>query len=359
MTDPIPLVIFGARGYTAGELLRLLAAHPVIRPDLLVSRSGAGMTPDQLQPHVAGFFPASRVATDEQAFEYLSLNPLAAIALCTGSGESAPLVQQLQDNKLLGPDRALVDLSGDFRLPDPDQYRQWYGRQHAAPDLLDCFDYCIPELHRLGANSRLVSNPGCFATAVQLAVFPPLATGMVESDIRVFAVTGSSGSGAQAKPNTHHPFRAHEFYAYRPLIHQHTPEVLRGLGMALGSVDSQPNPSDFSLVTHSAPLVRGIHVTASFRLKHDDAGEDFVGTVKSFASREPMLRWSEEPPGLTGVIGSNLAKLGAAVEGRRAVVFCTIDNLTRGASGQALQNLNRVLGLPETLGVNQPGLAPS
>jgi len=359
MADFVPLVIFGARGYTAGELLRLLASHPVIRPELLVSRSGADMTPDQLQPHVAGCFPESRVATDQQAFEYLSLNPRAAIALCTGSGESGQTVAELAKAGLLGPDRVLVDLSGDFRLPDPDQYRRWYGREHPAPELLSRFDYCIPELHRLGAECLLVSNPGCFATAVQLAAFPALATGLVETDVRVFAVTGSSGSGAQAKPNTHHPFRAHEFYAYRPLVHQHTPEVLRGLGMALGGVDAEPSEADFSLVTHSAPLVRGIHVTATFRLKQDHGAAELVGAVKAFASRESMLRWTDDPPGLTGVIGSNLARLSAVVEGRRAVVFCTIDNLTRGASGQALQNLNRVLGLPEGMGVNLPGLAPS
>lgn len=366
----IPLLIFGARSYTAGELLRLLAGHGAIHPAFLVSRSltGGDVTVDALQPHVAGFFADAMVGTDDQAYEWLAGRPDAAIALCTGSHESAPIVAELAKRGLL-TGRALVDLSGDFRLPSDAEYREWYGKPHACPEMLSRFDYCIPELHRRTSKSKLVSNPGCFATAVQLALCAGIGTGVVSQQAHVFAVTGSSGSGATPKPNTHHPFRAHEFYAYKPLTHQHTPEIILGVNRARSSKSAEIRIDDLSLVTHSAPLVRGISVTASFRIRDDlcrgadnavsqSLAEDFVGSVRGFATAEPMLRWSDSPPGLAGVIGTNLARLGASVEGGRAVVFCTIDNLCRGASGQALQNLNRVLGLDETLGLTLPGLNP-
>jgi len=359
------LAVFGARSYTAGELLRLLAGHDCLRPGFLVSRSlvsdGKRLTVGDLQPHLEGCFPDAIVGGDEEAFAWLQSNPSAAVALCTGSHESAPIVAELERRGLLGG-RALVDLSGDFRLRTDAEYQEWYGKPHACPELIGRFDYCVPELHRAGAKSRLVSNPGCFATAVQLAVSAALGTGQVDDVVHAFAVTGSSGSGATPKPNTHHPFRAHEFYAYKPLTHQHTPEIVMGVnaglrGMGLGE-SCVLGEEAFSLVTHSAPLVRGISVTASFRLKDGASGEQFVEGVRAFVMREPMLRWSASPPGLAGVIGTNLARMSATVEGRRAVVFCAIDNLTRGASGQALQNLNRVLGLPETMGLTLPGMNP-
>jgi N-acetyl-gamma-glutamyl-phosphate reductase len=379
--DQIPLLIFGARSYTAGELLRLLAAHPVIKPAFLVSRSltGGKESPDKankaqnsasvavlavgdVQPHMAGFFDGCVVGPEEAAFQWLASTPNAAIALCTGSHESAPIVAELAKRGLLG-NRVLVDLSGDFRLPSDTEYREWYGKPHACPEMLAKFDYCIPELHRSRCRSRLVSNPGCFATAVQLAVTAGMAGGLVLPRVDVFAVTGSSGSGATPKPNTHHPFRAHEFYAYKPLNHQHTPEIVLGVNRALEGFNRGPASKlaseEFSLVTHSAPLVRGISVTASFRLASPGVAEDWLGSIREFATNEPMLRWSEGPPGLAGVIGTNLARMGAAVDGSRGVVFCAIDNLTRGASGQALQNLNRVLGLAEVTGLQLPGMNPA
>jgi len=347
----IPLVIFGARSFTSGELLRLLCAHPRIQPGCLVSRSAAGVPLGELQPHLAGQFASLdlRAQTDEQAYEYLSEHPNAAIALCTGSGESAPIVAELDARGLLAG-RKLVDLSGDFRLPTPEEYTEWYGREHACPQRLSDFDYCIPELHRDACKGTLVSNPGCFATAVQVACAPAIRSGLISDDIRVFAITGSSGSGATPKPNTHHPTRAHELYAYRPLIHQHTPEVMRGLGLS--------DEEQFSLVTHSAPIVRGITVTATFRLKSIADADAFAQAYATFAASEPMIELVSDTPRLAGVIGTNLVRVSTAVEGERAVAFSAIDNLTRGASGQALQNLNRVLGFEETLGLTAPGLYP-
>lgn len=345
---PRPLVVFGARSFTAGELLRLLAAHPALTPGFVVSRSAAGASLDALQPHVAGCFPDARSGTAAEAMTYLETAPDAAIALCVGGGEAAPIVKELGERGLL-EDRVLVDLTGDFRLA-ASEYPTWYGREHPAPEWLERFDYCVPELHRDRSKATLVSNPGCFATAVQLACAPALRAGLVEADVRVFAITGSSGSGAREKPTTHHPNRANEFYAYRPLVHQHTPEVRRGL-------DLSPD-TELSLVTHSAPIVRGISVTATFRLMSAAEADAFADTYRVFAAAEPMLRWSEAPPRLAGLIGTNLARLSVAVEGRRAVAFCALDNLCRGAAGQAIQNLNRVLGLDETTGLTLPGPVP-
>jgi N-acetyl-gamma-glutamyl-phosphate/LysW-gamma-L-alpha-aminoadipyl-6-phosphate reductase len=377
---PIPLVIFGARSYTAGELLRLLVGHPVFRPALLVSKSAPGATADSLQPHVAGFFRDAVVCDEDAAITWLrgaggvegaKAEPgAAAIVLCTGSGESAGIVAKLDAAGVLGGGRAVVDLSGDFRLESAGEYEKWYEKKHPCADLLESFDYCIPELHRGASKSRRVANPGCFATAVQLALAPALMSGGVDAaDIRVSAVTGSSGSGATPKPNTHHPFRAHEFYAYKPLAHQHLPEIVRGL-KGLGGFGAAPGvgsgpQSPLALVTHSAPLVRGISVTAFFRLKADGdatsttaSAERFRAAYRDFCAREPMLRHGNTPPGLAGVIGTNLAALATSVDGANAVAFCAVDNLCRGASGQALQNLNRIHGHAEETGLLLPGLSP-
>ncbi|RMG10548.1 MAG: N-acetyl-gamma-glutamyl-phosphate reductase [Planctomycetota bacterium] len=344
----LPLVVFGARSYTAGELLRLAAGHPRLRPAVVVSQSAPGACLDELQPHLAGFLPEVRSLDAAGAFAYLAERPDAAVALCVTSGEAAPLAARLDAEGLL-EGRPLVDLTGDFRL-DAAEYPRWYGWAHPAPALLERFDYCLPELHRERCRSSLVSNPGCFATAVQLACAPALRAGLVEPDLRVAAVTGSSGSGARERPTTHHPARAHDFYAYRPLVHQHTPEVRRGLGLA--------EEVALALVVHSAPLVRGISATAFFRLRAGTEPEDFARAYREFAAGEPFLRYEERPPRLGGVVGTNQARLAATARGREAVAFCCIDNLCRGASGQALQNLNRVLGLPETLGLLAPGPFP-
>ncbi len=346
----VPLVLFGARGYTAAELLRLLAMHPRIKPAVAVSRSRSGASLDTLQPHVAGRFPGVVSGTPQQAFTYLAQHPEAVIALCTGSGESAPIVAALGAAGLLEK-RVLVDLSGDFRLASAVEYERWYGKPHAALEWLGHFDYCLPELHRGQCQARLISNPGCMATAVQLALAPAWRAGLIEPRLHVFGITGSSGSGATPKPTTHHPERAHNFFAYKPLTHQHTPEIRRGLAL--------PESTELSFVAHSAPLVRGISVTALLELKSGIRGEDFVRAYARFAEAEAMLEFVSEPPDLNGLVGTNLARLGAVVQGKQAVAFCAIDNLTRGASGQALQNLNRVLGLPETTGLNHPGLSPA
>ncbi|MCA8938906.1 MAG: N-acetyl-gamma-glutamyl-phosphate reductase, partial [Planctomycetes bacterium] len=212
--------------------------------------------------------------------------------------------------------------------------------------------YCIPELHRDQAKSSLVSNPGCFATAVQLALAPALRSGLIEPGLHVFAVTGSSGSGAVPKSNTHHPTRAHEVYAYRPLVHQHTPEIRHVLGLSASD--------QLSFVAHSAPVVRGITVSASLTLKSVEDGEALRAAYQGFCEGEPMLRFlGSDTPRFAGITGTNLASLALSVEGRQVVAFSAIDNLCRGASGQALQNLNRVLGWDESLGLRSAGLFPA
>jgi N-acetyl-gamma-glutamyl-phosphate reductase len=349
VTDRVPLVVWGARSYTAGELLRLLAAHPRLTPARVVSRSASGEALDGLQPHVAGCFPDCRSVDPEAAKAYLAETPEAAVALCVGSGEAAPIAAELEAAGLLDG-RALVDLTGDHRLR-AEQYPRWYGREHPAPELLPRFDYCVPELHRERCSSRLVSNPGCFATAVQLACAPALRAGLVEGELAAFAMTGSSGSGARASAKTHHPARAHDVYAYRPHTHQHLPEVRAGLGL--------PDEGGLSLVTHSVPIVRGISVTATFQLADGATGESLAEAYRAFAAAEPFLSYADAPPRLAGVIGTNRASLSCAADGGRAAVFCAIDNLGRGAAGQAIQNLNRVHGWDETTGLTAPGLSPA
>lgn len=345
------MVIFGGRSYTAAEMLRLLVGHPKLSLAGLVSRSATGAMLSELHPHVAGLIPDLAAIDDDAAYAQLAGDESLVIALCLGADESAAAVKELASRGLL-ENRVLVDLSGGFRLKDPAEYQRWYDDQHVSPEWLARFDYCIPELHRAECSSTLVANPGCFASAVQLALAPAVRSGLITKDLHVFGATGSSGSGATPKSNTHHPTRANEVYAYKPLMHQHTPEIHHGLGL---SEDTR-----LSFITHSVPIVRGITVTASLILKSAADGLALTAAYRDLCANEPMLAFLESgTPRFAGITGTNIARLAVSVQGDQAVAFCAIDNLCRGASGQAIQNLNRVLGWPETLGLQAAGLFPA
>ena len=348
MSEAREIVVFGGRSYTAAELLRLMVFHSHLELGALVSRSAPGEALSTLHPHVADFYREHRACSEDEAFDYLKENPNAIIALCLGKGESAAIASRLEKRGLLS-DRVMVDLSGDFRLKSAAEYQRWYGIEHPCPELLQRFDYVLPEIHGEKAESSLVSNPGCFASAVQLALWPALRADLVEKPLHVFAVTGSSGSGARATAGTHHPTRAHDFYAYKVLKHQHTPEICAGLGIEL---------DDLRFTTHSSPLVRGIHVTAHLTLKDNASAASLSSAYAAFADAHPMIGFQNGPVRTALQIGTNKAQLGLEVDGRNAVAFCAIDNLTRGASGQAIQNLNRVCGFPQGMGLTQPGMLP-
>ncbi|HYC33888.1 MAG TPA: N-acetyl-gamma-glutamyl-phosphate reductase, partial [Gemmatimonadales bacterium] len=254
----------------------------------------------------------------------------------------------------------VVDLAADFRIRDPALYERYYGA-HPAPELLPCFSYGLADVvgDRL-RGARAIAAPGCFATAAQLALFPLARAGLDVSPL-IFAVTGSSGAGVQPRATTHHPARAHNLFAYSVLGHRHEAEVLQGWREWIGRPDARTR-----LLTHSGPFVRGIYLTLHTYLPGDAAveGGEPGATAASWyreAYRDrPFVRVLDAPPELTHAVGTNYALIHAveSPDGREVQVMVAIDNLVKGAGGQAIQAMNLALGLDETAGLKGGAIFP-
>ena len=250
----------------------------------------------------------------------------------------------------------IIDLSGDFRLPDPEEYACWYGLKHVAPQRLKQAVFGLPELFRNRIReARLVANPGCYPTAAILALGPLLKRGLVETDsIVIDAKSGVTGAGAKAKAATHFPDLFGDFKAYGLGSHRHTPEienVLSGLGAAEVRVQFQP---------HLLPIDRGILNTCYARPRADLTTTALEEAYRADYAAEPFVRWRAEPPSVKQVRGSNYCDVHAHLDERtgRVIVLSAIDNLVKGAAGQAVQNLNIINGWPETAGLEQGPLNP-
>lgn len=351
IVDAVPLFVFGATGMLGGELLRLLEQHPAFAPTA-VSRKAASLS--ESQPHVrAAVAPASLEQAEQALARALERGPAAA-ALALPHGESGELVKRLRG--LLGgrfEELVIVDLAADFRLADPELYRATYGHAHPCADELAGFAYGLPEFHRARiAGSRRAAAAGCFATAMQLAVVPAARAGVLDPDAPwvLHGITGSSGSGVEPKPGTHHPYRHGNLWAYSLSGHRHEAELAQALPVA----------ARIHFVAHSGPLARGIHLTCALplarRLSTSEAraiyaqafaGEPFVEVVPPEAGGVPDIR---------RVAGSNRVALGVDVRGDVLTVLATLDNLVKGGAGQALQCLNLMFGFPETWGLPRSGL---
>jgi N-acetyl-gamma-glutamyl-phosphate reductase len=348
----VPAMVLGGTGYVAGELLRLLAGHPVFRVAAVTSSTHAGALVTDAFPHLAGALPENLrfVAVDAMAASADPGVPVAVFA-ATPHGETAALL----DSLLVGfEERGVmpraVDLSADFRFADTGRYEAIYGREHRAPHRAASFTCALPE-HHAGPAPLHAVQPGCFTTAVVLAAYPFLAAGLVEDDVFVSAVTGSSGSGRTPAANTHHPERRSAMYAYTPLAHRHEPEMRMLLGAASGG-----HEPEVEFVPHSGPFVRGIHATLRLTLKQPLTASQAVATLNAFYANAPFVHATETPPRLTEVVGTNRCRLGAATRGRTLVVTSVIDNLVKGAAGGAVQWMNRLFELPDDAGLRLPGL---
>jgi N-acetyl-gamma-glutamyl-phosphate reductase len=342
--------IVGVSGYSGMETARLVAAHPALTLAAAVSDkwAGAGLG-DQLP--VAGAAAAVRVV--KQAEAQASFAGLDLVFLCTPAEVSIALAPQA-----IAAGARVVDLSGGFRLA-PELYPRWYGFEHPRPDLLASAVYSMPEAGASGAvrGAPLVSNPGCYATASALGALALLKGGIVEpAGLVIDAKSGTTGAGKKASEDFSFSEVDGDFRAYRVLRHQHTPEIERALGLA----GHAAGPVTFT--PHLLPTRRGILATIYGRLRPGKTGADAAAAVAAFVEGKPFLR-ATKPDGvrLHPVVGTNRVLLGADADPERGVAVCftAIDNLVKGAAGQAVQNANLMLGIPETTGLDAlPGSAP-
>ncbi|MBM3790630.1 MAG: N-acetyl-gamma-glutamyl-phosphate reductase [Acidobacteria bacterium] len=349
---PIPVMVLGGSGYVAGELLRLLAGHPVFSVRAVTSAGHAGESALSHFPHLEGTCPGALHFEELDGLEkHMDRGEPLGIFAATPHGATAVLLDRLLGaaESTGAPVRA-VDLSADFRFRDPEQFAAIYGRAHGAPGRSSSFVCAVPEHHN-GRPSAHAAQPGCFTTAVALAAFPLYATGMCRGGMFAAAVTGSSGSGRTPSANTHHPERSGNLYAYSPLTHRHEPEMRAILAPACRG--SEP---EVEFVAHSGPFVRGIHATLRLSLADPVPAEEAAQALTEFYRDSPFVTASAQPPKLNEVVGTNRCRIGVATRGRTLVATAVIDNLVKGAAGGAIQWMNRLFGLDEDTGLRLPGL---
>lgn len=348
----IDVVILGASGYGGGELLRLLCQHPQVRSIAALSRQYAGKPIHAAHPHLRGLVPLSFVSEYDWTDLRNSDSPVVFAAMPHGefARQYASLEEAWAEAGLL--DRlAVIDLSGDFRLKEAAAFEAAYGFAHPCPQALEQFTYGLSEWNGAAiAASKRIANPGCFATAIQLGLLPLKALDLAcPSWVAISAITGSSGSGASASETTHHPTRAQDFRAYKVLQHQHESEIRC-------SLQSHGAGIDFALVPHSAPLVRGIFATLTFP-SMATTGE--IRAAFDSAYREAFfVRLVETTPRIAAVAGSNFTDIAVGARNGNATVLVALDNLLKGMAGQAVQNLNLMLGIDATTGLRAAAAFP-
>lgn len=342
--------IVGGSGYTGAELLRLLAGHPDLDVVHVTADSNAGATVGDLYPSLGAGYPGLEYVPVDAA----ALAGLDVVFLCLPHGESQHVVRDLIG---LG-DRVphIVDLGADFRLP-AEHYPQWYGQAHTAPELLDQFAFGLPELFRSRIQAaEHVASPGCYPTTAALALAPLLAHAVVEpSGVIVDAMSGLSGAGRGLKVTSHFSEADESVAAYNLLTHRHTPEI----ELALGDVAEEPVSVLFT--PHLVPMVRGIHATCHARPRA--GGLSTAGLLELYTdyyAAEEFVLVVDEPSPTKATTGSNACHVTVRFDERSQSVLAigVIDNLVKGASGQAIQNANLLLGLPEAAGLSVVGTWP-
>ena len=358
MTEKIPVVVLGGSGYVAGEVVRLLATHPGFALAAVVSESRVGTSVAETLPHLAGTIDGLAFA-DFEALPALFASATGdrrrfALVSAAPHGASAALVARaiaLAEDASVA--LSVVDLSADFRFADAADYQAVYGHPHSAPGLLARFVRALPEHSSWAPGesaSVCIAHPGCFTTAVLLAVVPLLARGLAKSRFAVTAITGSTGSGRGLSEKTHHPARRSNIAAYAPLAHRHAPEMMTLAGEAAGV---QP---EIDFVPLSGPQARGIYATVHGRLARQATAAEIVAELTDFYVRSPFVAVADTAPALTDVVGTNRARVGVACAGQSIAVTVAIDNLVKGAAGGAVQWLNRMHGFAETTGLEAASL---
>lgn len=336
-------------GYTAADLLRILARHPYIEPIYIFSTENIGKRIDEVYPHLRGFSDLMCQASDWELIK----NECEGVFLALPHGLSVPIV-----NELLPSGVRCVDLGADFRLKDALSYEKYYELVHEAPHLLNTAIYGIPELYREDIKgSQLVANPGCFPTGAILPLAPLLKAGLLEEEgIIVDSKTGVSGAGKSPRPSSMFCDVNEGMKAYGVGTHRHRPEIAQELSLAAGS------EVKVIFTPHLVPMSRGILSTTYSRLKPTVKAREVREVLEGFYSTEKFIRILPEGvmPHTKWVYGSNYVDIGiyADDEDGSVIILSAIDNLVKGASGQAVQNLNLMLGIDEDIGLDFAGVYP-
>lgn len=350
MNKNFGVAIIGGSGYGAGELLRLLSGHPSIDVAAIVSRSHAGRPISSVHSHLERICPL--LFTDALKDDWASPYEKAAIVCSVPTGTAVQTINQLLSQEA-SSNLPIIDLSGDLRLTDPMIHSKHYPEVPFSPTLRAQAVYGLPEITNSQqiANSRLITNPGCLATAAILAL-APLCNTDTAIHIAVDGKTGTSGAGREPQPAMHHPSRAHDCSAYKVLEHRHEPEILQALGLAFSARDS------FMFTPHLLPVSRGCLVSCYIACRDVASAASLPEIYSSFYDSARFVRLRESPPRLVDVVGTNFCDLHIVVRGRHLMVSSAIDNLGKGMAGQCIQNLNLILGIPEDTGLIIPALGP-
>lgn len=344
MNDKLNIGIYGGSGYGGSELLRILLFHPNVEIAFVTANEQAGKSVSEVHKNLAGLTDLSFCSAPEQAEQ---LSGLDCVFLALPHGQAMDVVPSLPANV------KAIDLSGDFRLRDQAIFEKHYKQPHTAMQFQSDFVYGLTETNREGIkNARLIANPGCFATATLLGIAPLVANGELTGRVIVDAKTGSSGSGAKAAANTHHPQRMNSFYAYKPFTHQHVPEIEQELDR-VGDWTSE-----LVFMTHSLPVSRGIFASIYAETKSELTESDVQKLFADYYRDSFFIRLVKGSPDINWVKTTNFCDIGFAVRGRQVVAFSALDNLVKGAAGQAVQNMNLMFGLEEKTGLMLVGTNP-
>jgi N-acetyl-gamma-glutamyl-phosphate reductase len=351
MAKRFKAAIIGGSGYGGAEMARRLLIHPDVELVRVASIDHVGEPLGAVHPNLDG--------ATELVFE--DLPPAEAAKGCDVALLALPhKVTAAKVPELIAAGVKIVDMSGDFRLRDAAVYEKFYGAKHPHPDLLGTFVYGLPELNRAQIKAaKYVASPGCFATTIELALLPLARAGMLDGAVvHVQGITGSSGSGIAPQAGTHHPSRAGNLKTYKPLEHQHVPEIVQTLN------DAGAKSAEIRFVPVSAPLTRGIFASCFLELDPKVDKNQLASLFDESYAREAFVRRPKARlPEVVAVAGSNYAEVGFAVgpvaNGKRTVtLFSAIDNLIKGGAGQAIQNMNLVLGVDERASLEDVGNWP-
>ncbi len=341
--------VVGGTGYAGVELLRLLAAHPGVEITVITSRAEDGRRVDDLYPNLRGHLDLVFRAPDTSNLEECDL-----VFFATPNAVAMHQVPELLEKGV-----RVVDLSADFRFRDADQWSAWYGQQHACPQLLSESVYGLPELNRAAiCGARLVANPGCYPTAVQLGFKPLLEHGLVDTQSLIAdAKSGVSGAGRQASVGSLLCEASESFKAYAVAGHRHLPEIARGLSQIA------QHEVGLTFVPHLIPMIRGIHATLYARLSKTDGQDvDLQKLFENCYAEEPFVdvMSAGAHPETRSVRGCNQCRVAVhrPQQGNTVVVLAVIDNLVKGAAGQAIHNMNIMFGLEERAGLSSIALMP-